>query len=91
MSSTGGVRMNIDEQVKNRRALEALRNGVPNRDAVTVLGCNQPDIEEKFRQQLQYTLQSIREGGKTEGMMVAGDWGTGKSHIACVRRLFPAA
>lgn len=73
--------MNIDEQVKNRRAIEALRNGVPNRDAVTVLGCNQPDIEEKFRHQLQYTLQSIREGGKTEGMMVAGDFGTGKSHL----------
>ncbi|MDO8723240.1 MAG: DUF2791 family P-loop domain-containing protein [Syntrophales bacterium] len=73
--------MNIDEQVKNRRAIEALRNGVPNRDAVTVLGCNQPDIEKKFRQQLQYTVRSITEGGKNAGMMVAGEFGTGKSHL----------
>lgn len=73
--------MNIDEQVKNHRAIEALRNGVPNRDAVKVLGCNQPDIEEKFRQQLQYTVRSIPEGGKNEGMMVTGDFGTGKSHL----------
>ncbi len=32
-----------------RRALEALRNGVPNRDAVRVLGCEQPEVEERFR------------------------------------------
>jgi hypothetical protein len=73
--------MNIDEQVKNHRAIEALRNGVPNRDAVKVLGCNQPDIEEKFRQQLQYTIRSIPESGKNAGMMVTGDFGTGKSHL----------
>ncbi len=73
--------MNIDEQVKNHRAIEALRNGVPNRDAVKVLGCNQPGIEEKFRQQLQCTVRSIPEGGKNEGMMVAGGYGTGKSHL----------
>ena len=30
--------------LKNRRALEALRNGVPNGDAVAVLGCNQPAV-----------------------------------------------
>jgi hypothetical protein len=81
LSIAGGVRMNIDEQLKNHRAIEALRNGVPNRDAVMVLGCNQPDIEEKFRQQLQYTLRSIPEDGKNEGMIVAGEFGTGKSHL----------
>jgi len=73
--------MNNNDQVKNRRALEALRNGVPNRDAVTVLGCNQPGIEEKFRQLLQNTVQSISESGKNEGMIVSGDFGTGKSHL----------
>jgi len=36
LSIAGGARMNIDEQVKNHRAIEALRNGVPNRDAVKV-------------------------------------------------------
>ena len=73
--------MNIDEQVRNRRAIEALRNGVPNQDAVTVLGCDQGAIEEKFRQQLQNTKNSIISGGKNEGMIVTGDFGTGKSHL----------
>ena len=73
--------MNIDEQVRNRRAIEALRNGVPNQDAVTVLGCDQGAIEEKFRQQLQNTKNSIVSGGKNEGMIVTGDFGTGKSHL----------
>lgn len=73
--------MNADEQVRNRRAIEALRNGVPNRDAVTVLGCNQPEIEDKFRSQLQKTKQAIANGGKNEGMMIAGEFGAGKSHL----------
>ncbi|MFZ3116638.1 MAG: BREX system ATP-binding domain-containing protein [Syntrophales bacterium] len=73
--------MNVDEQVRNRRAIEALRNGVPNGDAVTVLGCNQPEIEEKFRSQLQKTKQAIADGGKNEGIMIAGEFGAGKSHL----------
>jgi len=73
--------MNDDEQVRNRRAIEALRNGVPNRDAVTVLGCNQPEIEDKFRSQLQKTKQAIANGGKNEGIMIAGEFGAGKSHL----------
>ena len=73
--------MNVDDHVKNRRALEALRNGVPNRDAVTVLGCNQPEIEEIFLRQLQNTRHAISDGSKNEGMLVAGDFGTGKSHL----------
>ena len=35
-----------------RRALEALRNGVPNRDAVKILGCSQPDVESRFDEML---------------------------------------
>jgi len=73
--------MNIDEKVRNRRAIEALRNGVPNRDAVTVLGCNQREIEDKFRQQIQNIKQAMANGGKNEGMMIAGDFGSGKSHL----------
>jgi len=73
--------MNIDDQVRNRRAIEALRNGVPNCDAVAVLGCNQPDIENKFCQQLKNTKQAIANGDKNEGIMVAGDFGSGKSHL----------
>ncbi|MDO9529716.1 MAG: DUF2791 family P-loop domain-containing protein [Syntrophales bacterium] len=73
--------MNIDEQVRNQRAIEALRNGVPNRDAVTVLGSNQPEIEDKFRRQLESTKHALTSGDRNEGIMVAGDFGTGKSHL----------
>ena len=73
--------MNIDEQVRNQRAIEALRNGVPNRDAVTVLGCNQLEIEDKFRQQLECTQHAVAGDGKNEGLLVAGDFGSGKSHL----------
>lgn len=73
--------MNIDEQVKSRRAIEALRNGVPNSDAVMVLGCNQSEIEAKFQQQLMDTSQAIVHGIQNEGMIVAGDFGSGKSHL----------
>jgi len=73
--------MNIDEQVKNQRAIEALRNGVPNRDAVKVLGCNQPEIEDKFLQHLQNVKQAVANGGKNEGLLVAGGFGSGKSHL----------
>ncbi len=73
--------MNYDEQVGNRRAIEALRNGVPNRDAVVALGCNQPEIEDKFRRQLENIKQAVVSGSKNEGMMIAGDFGSGKSHL----------
>jgi DNA replication protein DnaC len=73
--------MNIEEQMRNKRAIEALRNGVPNRDAVTELGCNQPEIEDKFRRQLQNTNDMITDGRPNEGMLVAGEFGSGKSHL----------
>ena len=73
--------MNSDEQIQHRRAIEALRSGVPNRDAVMALGCAQPDIEKKFRQQLQSAKQGVADESMTHGMLVAGDFGTGKSHL----------
>lgn len=73
--------MNLDDKVKQRRAIEALRSGVPNRDAVVALGCAQPQIEERFRQQLEYAKQSLTDGSKSGGILVEGDFGTGKSHL----------
>ena len=73
--------MNSDDQIKHRRAIEALRAGVPNRDAVLALGCTQPDIERKFRQQLQSVKQGVVDGSKTQGMLVEGAFGAGKSHL----------
>lgn len=73
--------MNSDNQIKQRRAIEALRSGVPNRDAVLALGCAQPEIERKFRQQLQNARQGVADGSRTHGMLIAGGFGTGKSHL----------
>jgi hypothetical protein len=73
--------MNSDDQVKHRRAIEALRSGVPNRDAVLALGCTQPEIEKMFRQQLESAKQSVVDGSKTYGMLVEGGFGAGKSHL----------
>ena len=68
-------------RLNNRRALEALRNGVPNGDAVAALGCSQPAVERAFNDMLsRLPVDGERsEGG--QGMLVAGDFGSGKSHL----------
>ena len=43
----------MSNKTGSRRAIEALRAGVPSRDAVQALGCEQLAIEEQFRAQLQ--------------------------------------
>ncbi len=55
-----------------RQALEALRNGVPNSHAVRLLGSNQEAAEASFRELL------VDNG--PQGMLVSGDFGSGKSH-----------
>ena len=64
-----------------RRALEALRNGVPNRDAVRVLGSGQEHVTDKFQLQLAAVEEDARSGKQAKGMLIAGDFGTGKSHV----------
>lgn len=61
----------------SRRAIEALRNGVPNRDAVTLLGCNQPAAEQRFSE----LLDGVDTASDVQGMLVSGDFGSGKSHL----------
>lgn len=73
--------MTISDQIQYRRAIEALRAGVPNRDAVQALGCDQPDIKERFSQQLKLTHASVRGGTLAHGMLIEGGFGTGKSHL----------
>jgi len=68
-------------QVEARRAIEALRSGVPNRDAVRALGSNQAHIEGRFRQQLQAAPADVAGGGQAQGLLIAGDFGSGKSHL----------
>ena len=64
-----------------RRALEALRNGVPNREAVQLLGCTQPQAESQFQELLRRASDPAAPPAGALGMLVSGDFGTGKSHL----------
>lgn len=72
---------NSAETLHYRQALEALRNGVPNRDAVAVLGCNQPEVEQKFAHLMSRIVDPTNMPDSGLGLLVAGDFGTGKSHL----------
>ena len=73
--------METDRVFEYRRALEALRNGVPNRDAVRELGSNQSAVESAFLERLSSVESSAREGKQVRGLLFAGDFGAGKSHL----------
>lgn len=66
--------------VQRRRALEALRAGVPNRDAVAALGSSQTGVEDRFTQLLD-RVASATGGDPAGGMLVGGGFGSGKSHV----------
>ena len=75
------VETSVRSKLNNRRALEALRNGVPNGDAVSALGCSQPAVEQAFNAMLDRLAgqDNMPDGG--QGMLVSGDFGSGKSHL----------
>jgi len=64
-----------------RRVIEGLRAGVPNRHVVSALGCLQPEVEGRFRRLLDATQQNITSGPCPRGMVIEGEFGSGKSHI----------
>ncbi len=66
--------------VARRRALEALRAGVPNRDAVAVLGSMQQGVEDRFAGLLE-ALRTLPRGSAVGGMLIGGGFGSGKSHV----------
>jgi BREX system ATP-binding protein BrxC/D len=72
--------MSSDIRVDRRRALEALRAGVPNRDAVMVLGSMQQGVEDRFSLLID-AVRSLPEGPVPGGMLVGGGFGSGKSHV----------
>lgn len=67
--------------IEYRRAIEALRNGVPNADAVRVMGCGQQAVEQYFAEQLDSVDAHFEEGKQSPGLLVAGGFGSGKSHL----------
>jgi hypothetical protein len=73
--------MTTDSAVNYQRALEALRNGVPNRDAVKALGSSQPEVEKKFGEALTAAQTAAEQGTQVQGLLIAGGFGTGKSHL----------
>jgi hypothetical protein len=66
---------------RERRAIEALRSGVPNRDAVSVLDCNQNEIKDIFLEQLHDIKNSDCNKPKHKSMLIKGGFGRGKSHL----------
>ena len=64
------------EQVARRRAVEALRSGVPSWDAVAALGSGQPEAEDRYA-----SLLDAVEGGKSGGLLLGAGFGAGKSHL----------
>lgn len=67
------------DRISKLRALEALRNGVPNGDAVRALGCAQPQVLDRFRAQLDQAEHFPPV--VIPGTLVSGDFGAGKSHL----------
>jgi len=67
----------MDARTRHKRAIEALRSGVPNRDAVRELGSTQTEIERRFEER----LSAVEEGQEAGGLVVSGDFGSGKSHL----------
>ncbi|MDE0069112.1 MAG: DUF2791 family P-loop domain-containing protein [Caldilineaceae bacterium] len=72
---------NDSSAIASRMALEALRSGVPNRAAVRLLGCDQPQVEGRFTEMLDGIEDADNWAGVAHGMLVSGDFGTGKSHV----------
>ncbi|HWE62920.1 MAG TPA: BREX system ATP-binding domain-containing protein, partial [Chloroflexota bacterium] len=70
-----------EQQLAARRAIEALRAGVPNRDAVRALGTATPAIEERFSDLLSAAQEQGLEPHSPAGLVVAGNFGSGKSHL----------
>ncbi len=72
------------EYLAARQAVEALRNGVPNRAAVRELGCSQSRIEQRFVRMLEEAEDHghVQEVGPARrGLLVSAEFGNGKSHL----------
>jgi hypothetical protein len=74
--------MTTADLVSLRTPIEALRAGVPNRAAVRLLGSVEDAIEERF----DAALDSAWSDRPQPGVMFAGGFGTGKSHLLCYLR-----
>src|SRR5258708_16579065 len=67
--------------IARRRAVEALRSGVPSWDAVAVLGSGQPATEDRFSALLERATEPAWPGAESPGLLLGGGFGSGKSHL----------
>ena len=70
-----------EELVARRRAVEALRSGVPSWDAVAALGSGQPEAEDRFTALLEQVGEPGRPTAGPSGLLLGGGFGAGKSHL----------
>jgi bacteriophage exclusion system BrxC/D-like protein len=70
-----------EQRLASRRSIESLRAGVPNRAAVRHLGTDQQAIESRFLDSLGQIAAERASGRQLPGLMVEGEFGTGKSHL----------
>lgn len=70
--------MTRTDQSAARRAVEALRSGVPSRDAVAALGSGQSAVEDRFAELID-SVGRVRTGPR--GLLLGGGFGAGKSHV----------
>jgi hypothetical protein len=68
----------VTAPLRSRRAVEALRAGVPSRDAVAALGTGQSGIEDAFAAALSRTGSA---SGGSRGLLLGGGFGSGKTHL----------
>lgn len=70
-----------DTRLAGRRAVEALRSGVPNAEAVIALGSGQSDIEDQFAGLLEDVGSAGRGSSTRASMLLGAGFGDGKSHL----------
>lgn len=78
MIEEGG--MPSDDNITAKRALEALRSGVPNSESVLALGATQESLVARFNSLLCDSNQEST-GRESGGMLIGGGFGSGKSHL----------
>ena len=69
------------DRLARRRAVEALRSGVPNTDAVIALGSGQSDIEDRFTGLLEDASEPRAGRRGRASMLLGAGFGAGKSHL----------
>ena len=68
-------------QIETRGAIEALRAGVPNRAAIRLLGERDGGLVNSFLESLKRCTDGFEQGRQSEGNLVWGGFGSGKSHL----------